>query len=48
MEQFQNYNEYLVYMDKNYDEEEQLIIEDFISYYINKYRGLVISREFKK
>ena len=39
MEQFQSYNQYLVYMDQNYDEEEQLIIEDFISYYINKYRG---------
>lgn len=26
-------------MENNYDEEDQLIIEDFISYYINKYRG---------
>lgn len=39
MEQFQNYKEYLIYMENNYDEEEQLIIEDFMSYYINQYRG---------
>jgi len=37
--EFQNYREYLLYMEKNYDEEEQIIIENFISYYINKYRG---------
>lgn len=39
MEQFQSYNQYLVYMEQNYDEEQQIIIENFISYYINRYRG---------
>ena len=39
MEQFKDYKQFLVYMDNNYDEKKQLIIEDFISYYINKYRG---------
>ena len=38
MSQFQSYTQYLIYMDNNYNEEEQLIIEDFISYYINKYK----------
>ena len=32
MEQFKDYKQFLVYMDNNYDEEKQLIIEDFISY----------------
>ena len=36
MEQFQSYNQYLVYMEQNYDEEEQIIIENFIAYYINR------------
>jgi hypothetical protein len=26
-------------MENNYDEEEQIIIENFMSYYINKYKG---------
>lgn len=39
MEKFENYREYLLYMENNYDEEDQLIIEGFIAYYINKYRG---------
>lgn len=28
-----------MYMDVHYDEEQQITIENFISYYINKYRG---------
>ena len=39
MDQFKNYNQYLVYMEQNYDEEQQITIENFISYYINIYRG---------
>lgn len=39
MNQFQDYKQFLRYMENNYDEEEQLIIEDFISYYMNQYRG---------
>lgn len=39
MDQFQNYTQFLHYVEDNYDEEEQIIIENFISYYINKYRG---------
>jgi hypothetical protein len=39
MTEFQDYKEYLLYMENNYDEEEQITIENFISYYMNKYRG---------
>ncbi len=39
MDKFENYKEFLNYIENNYEEEEQLIIEDFMSYYINKYRG---------
>jgi hypothetical protein len=38
MVEFKNYNEYQIYMDNNYDEEEQITIENFISYYMNKLR----------
>jgi hypothetical protein len=39
MNEFQDYKQYLLYMENNYDEEDQITIENFISYYINKYRG---------
>lgn len=39
MVEFKDYKEYQVYMDTNYDEEEQITIENFISYYMNKLRG---------
>jgi len=39
MVEFQNYNEYQVYMDNNYDEDQQITIENYISYYMNKHRG---------
>ncbi len=39
MVEFKDYKEYQIYMDNNYDEEEQIIIENFISYYMNKLRG---------
>lgn len=36
---FKDYKDYQTYMDNNYDEEQQIIIENFISYYMNKLRG---------
>lgn len=36
---FNSYSEFLNYMENNFDEESQLIIEGFMSYYINKYNG---------
>ena len=39
MNKFQDYNQFLHYIENNYEEEDQLIIEDFISYYINGFRG---------
>jgi hypothetical protein len=39
MAEFKDYNDYQNYMDNNYDEEEQITIENFISYYMNKLRG---------
>jgi hypothetical protein len=39
MEQFEDYRDFLRYIENNFCEEEQLIIEDFISYYSNKYKG---------
>jgi len=37
---FQTYSQFLNYIESNYDEEQQIIIESFISYYINKYRKI--------
>lgn len=39
MERFQNLTQFLDYIQSNYEEEQQLIIEDFMSHYINEYRG---------
>jgi hypothetical protein len=39
MAEFRDYKEYQLYMDNNYNEEEQITIENFISYYMNKHRG---------
>ncbi len=39
MNQFQDYRQLLRYIENNYEEEDQLIIEGFISYYINRFRG---------
>lgn len=39
MNQFKNYTQYLIVMENNYNEEEKLIIEGFISYYMNQYTG---------
>lgn len=38
MDNFQTYSELLNYIEINYDEEQQIIIENFTSYYINEYR----------
>jgi hypothetical protein len=37
--EFKDYNEYQKYLDNNYEEEDQLTIESFISYYMNKENG---------
>jgi len=39
MDNFQTYSQFLDYIERNYDEEQNIIIENFISYYINEYRG---------
>jgi hypothetical protein len=39
METFKSFREFLLYVENNYEEEEQLIIEDLMSYYINKHRN---------
>jgi hypothetical protein len=39
MDQFENFRQFLVYIENNYDEEQQIIIEGFMSYYINEYNG---------
>ena len=38
MENFQTFSQFLKYIESNYEEEEQIIIENFMSYYINDYR----------
>ena len=39
MNNFQTFSEFLDYIEKNYDEEQNIIIENFMAYYINKYRN---------
>jgi hypothetical protein len=39
MDNFQTFTQFLNYIDSNYDEEQNIIIENFMSYYINKYRN---------
>ena len=39
MENFKTFSEFLNYIERNYEEEEIIIIENFMSYYINEYRG---------
>jgi hypothetical protein len=38
MDNFQTYSQFLNYIESNYEEEELITIENFISYYINQYR----------
>jgi hypothetical protein len=39
MHYFKTFTQFLDYIDKNYDEEQNIIIENFMAYYINKYRN---------
>lgn len=39
MSNFESFSEFLAYIEHNYDEEQQIIIENFMAYYINEYRG---------
>ena len=39
MDNFQTFSQFLSYIENNYDEEQQIIIENFMSYYINEYRN---------
>ena len=39
MNNFQTFSEFLDYIEINYDEEQNIIIENFMSYYINKHRN---------
>ena len=38
MNNLKTFSEFLDYIEKNYDEQENIIIENFMTYYINKYR----------
>ena len=39
MDNFQTFNQFLSYIESNYEEEQLIIIENFMSYYINQYRN---------
>ena len=39
MDNFQTFSQFLNYIESNYEEEQIIIIENFMSYYINEYRG---------
>lgn len=39
MNNFETYKQFIEYVENNYKEADQLIIEDFIAYYINDFRG---------
>jgi hypothetical protein len=36
--EFQTFKQFLEYIESNYEEEEVIIIENFMAYYINEYR----------
>ena len=38
MNNFKTYSNFLNHIESNYEEEENIIIENFIAYYINEYR----------
>jgi hypothetical protein len=38
MDNFKSFSQFLDYIERNYEEEQQIIIENFMSYYINEYR----------
>jgi hypothetical protein len=39
MDNFQTFSQFLDYIESNYEEEQIIIIENFMSYYINEYRN---------
>jgi len=39
MDNFQTFSQFLDYIECNYEEDQHIIIENFMSYYINEYRG---------
>jgi len=39
MDNYQTFSQFLDFVESNYEEEEIIIIENFMSYYINEYRG---------
>lgn len=39
MDKFKTFSQFLDYIENNYEEEQIIIIENFMSYYINDYRG---------
>ena len=39
MDKFQTFKQFLDYIERNYEEEQLIIIENFMSYYINEYRN---------
>lgn len=39
MDNFQTFSQFLDYIESNYDEDQIITIENFMSYYINEYRG---------
>ena len=39
MSNYKTYGEFLKYIDDNYNEDENIIIENFISHYINEHRN---------
>jgi hypothetical protein len=39
MDNFHTLSQLLIYIENNYEEEQQLIIEDLMSYYINEYKN---------
>jgi hypothetical protein len=48
MNNFQTFSEFLDYIEKNYDEEQNIIIENFMVYYINKYRNKYNDKDLYK
>jgi hypothetical protein len=41
MEEFKTFTDFLFYVENNYEEEQKIIIEGLMAYYINEYRGFV-------
>ena len=39
MDNFQTFKQFLDYIENNYEEDDIITIENFMSYYINEYRG---------